>query len=124
MRHTESGGSGILTGEQFLRRIGTVWIAAAATGGLAVFDGSIASAAKPTSPRPTKPPATTSGFTQTLGGPGAPSKITGSVAVAKDDPRVAFRGGATMTSASDNFHLNAAGHEYLGKKLGADLLLA
>jgi lysophospholipase L1-like esterase len=96
-RAKHSGGSGYITRQAFLRRVGTVGIIAA--GGFAILDVPIASAPPPQKPpKPTKPP-TTSGYTMTLGGPGAPSKISGSVAVAKDDPRILFRDAATRTRA-------------------------
>jgi lysophospholipase L1-like esterase len=100
MKRTKFGGPGAITRQEFIRRVSTVGIAAATTGGLAIVGAPTARAAKPPTTgggKPTKPPTTTSGFTMTLGGPNAPSKISGSVAVAKNDPRVAFRGGATKT---------------------------
>jgi lysophospholipase L1-like esterase len=101
MRYAKRSGSGYITRQEFLRRMGSVGVAAAAAGGFAIFDAStpMVSAAPKSPPGDKKPPTTTSGFTETLGRAGAPSQITGSVAIAKDDPRVRLRGGATTTRA-------------------------
>jgi lysophospholipase L1-like esterase len=45
----------------------------------------------------------------TLGRAGAPSQISGSVAIAKDDPRVTFRGAATRTRAEWPYDVLATG---------------
>jgi lysophospholipase L1-like esterase len=103
MRRTKSGGSaggsGITTRKEFLRRVGAVGITAAAAGGFAILDAPMVSAAR--KPR--------SGFTATLGRPNAPSKISGSVAIPKEDPRVTFRGSATRTRAGWPYDVLATG---------------
>ena len=79
MGHAKPDSLSFITRQEFLRRMGAVGLAAVATGVVDSCDAPIASAGKPT-PQPT--------FTETLGAPGAPSKIPRSVAVAQDDSRI------------------------------------
>ena len=96
--------------------MGTVGIAGAASFVLAY---TVSAATQPEPPSYRVPPsesafprrelASTSKVTVKLGKPAAPSRISGSVAIPKDDPRVTFRGGATTTRAEWPYDVLATG---------------
>ena len=106
-RHPETRHTRRITRRRFLRCMGIIGVAGAASGvigyGGCAFPSLSREAAKPTTSSNATIPSTytanPSDFTQKIGLPGAPSKIPGSVRVLQDDPRVRFRGGATRKAA-------------------------